>query len=199
VSTGAGAMNAKNATYVILLLSSLLLLQGCIALVAAGGATAVVAANDRRTFGAFIDDQNIEMKVGSAIGADARLKDIHVNVTSVNGVVLLTGETPSTEQRDLTLDAVRTVRSVRRTVNEIRVAPVTNGQSRAHDTWLTSKVKTKLIGVEKLDSSQIKVVTENSSVYLMGLLKREEAELATNAASDVGGVERIVKLFEYVD
>jgi osmotically-inducible protein OsmY len=184
---------------IVLLLSLVVCLQGCVALVAAGGATAIVAANDRRTFGAFVDDQNIELKISSAVDTDARLKDIHLNATSVNGVVLLTGETLTAEQRDLVLNAVRGLRGVRRTVNEIRVAPVSNGSSRTRDAWLTSKVKTKLLGVEKLEASQVKVVTESATVYLMGLLKKEEAELATSAASDVGGIERIVKLFEYLD
>ncbi|HKQ29951.1 MAG TPA: BON domain-containing protein [Burkholderiales bacterium] len=192
-------MTGPHRRNVLLLLSLVACLQGCVALVAAGGATAIMAANDRRTMGAQLDDQNIEMKIGSAIGSDERLKDVHINATSFNGVVLLTGETSSAEQRDLLLAATRNIRGIRRTVNEIRVAPVAPASNRSRDTWLTSKVKTKLLGIEKLDSSQVKIVTENAVVYLMGLLKREEAELATNAATDVGGIERVVKLFEYLD
>lgn len=192
-------MLAQRFTNVVLLLSLITCLQGCVALVAAGGATAIMAASDRRTMGAQLDDQNIEMKIRSAIKSDERLKDTHVNATSINGVVLLTGETPTAEQRDHLLNATRDIRGIRRTVNEIHIAPPSSGSSRSRDSWLTSKVKTKLIGVEKLDSSHVKVVTENAVVYLMGLLKRDEAELATNAASEVDGVVRIVKLFEYLD
>lgn len=185
--------------FAFLLLGSIPFLSGCVGLLAVGGATAIVAANDRRTTGAFFDDQSIELKVSSTINGDLNLKDVHVNTTSVNGVVLLTGETPTTEQRDHILGAIRNIRGIRRTVNEIRVAPPSPLSDRTRDSWLTSKVKTKLIGVEKLDSSHVKVVTESAVVYLMGILKKEEAELATNAAADVGGVERLVKLFEYLD
>ena len=192
-------MTASHLRSALLLLSFVAGLQGCVPLVAVGGATAIIAANDRRTVGAQVDDRNIELKISSAINSDDRLKDTHINITSYNGVVLLTGEAPTAEQRDLILNAARNIRGIRRTVNELRVAPASSGSRRSNDTWLTSKVKTKLIGVEKLDSTHVKVVTENEVVYLMGLLKREEAELATNAAADVGGIQRIVKLFEYLD
>jgi osmotically-inducible protein OsmY len=192
-------MAKKRFTDLVLLLTMAVCLQGCVALVAAGGATAIMAANDRRTVGAQLDDQNIEVKVGSAIKSNENLKNTHINTTSINGIVLLTGEAPTAEQRDQVLNLTRDIRGIRRTVNEIRIAPPSPGSSRSHDSWLTSKVKTRLIGAEKLDSSHVKVVTENAVVYLMGLLKREEAEFATNAAADVSGVERVVKLFEYLD
>jgi osmotically-inducible protein OsmY len=192
-------MMPQRFTSAVLLLSLVACLQGCVALIAAGGGAAIMAANDRRTMGAQLDDQNIEVKIGAAIKADERLKDTHVNATSINGVVLLTGETPTAEQRDQVLNLTRNIRGIRRTVNEIRIAPPSPNPNRSRDSWLTSKVKTKLVGVEKLDSSHVKVVTENAVVYLMGLLKHEEAELATNAATEVGGVERVVKLFEYLD
>jgi osmotically-inducible protein OsmY len=192
-------MATQRIANVFFLLSLVVCLQGCVALVAAGGATAIMAANDRRTMGAQLDDQNIEVKINAAIKADERLKDTHINATSINGVVLLTGEAPTTEQRDQVLNLTRNVRGIRRTVNEIRIAPPSPNSSRSRDSWLTSKVKTKLVGVEKLDSSHVKVVTENAVVYLMGLLKHEEAELATSAVTEVDGVERVAKLFEYLD
>jgi osmotically-inducible protein OsmY len=192
-------MSGRRLALSLFLLASTLPLSGCVGLLAVGGATAIVAANDRRTTGAFLDDQNIEMKIGSAIDTDPGLKDTHINATSVNGVVLLTGEAPTAEQRDHLLGAIRNIRGIRRTVNEIRVAAPSPMSERTRDSWITGKVKTKLLGVEKLESSQVKVVTENAVVYLMGILKKEEAELATNAAADVGGIERLVKLFEYLD
>jgi osmotically-inducible protein OsmY len=181
------------------LLSALVALQGCAALFVAGGAAAVMSATDRRTVGAQLDDENIEVKAAAAIRSDPALKSAHVNVSSFNAIVLLTGEAPTAEQRDKVLAAVRDIAGVRRTVNEIRIAPVTELSSRSHDSWLTTKVRSKLIAVEDLDSAHVKIVTENAVIYLMGLVRQKEAELATNAATEVGGVARVVKLFEYLD
>jgi osmotically-inducible protein OsmY len=185
---------------IILLLIPTFLLQGCAAMVLAGGATAVVAAKDRRTVGAMFDDQAIETKAGNAMRDDPELKgQVHINVTSLNGVVLLTGEAPTSEQRDAVVAAIRRIPGVRRTVNEIREAPVSSVTERANDTWITGKVKSKMATVENVDRAQIKVITENSVVYLMGLLTQDEAERATAAVTEVGGITRVVKLFEYID
>src|SRR3990172_7252646 len=176
-----------------LLLLGTTALHGCAPLVVAGGAAAVIAAQDRRTVGSFIDDETIEWKAVTAINAvEALKKEVHINVTSVNGTALLTGEAQTIELRD-------GVPGVRRTVNEIRIGPPSTLADRSNDSWLTGKIKTRLVGVENLQSAQIKVVTENAVVYLMGLVKKDEAELATEAARQVGGVQRVVKLFEYLD
>lgn len=176
------------------------LLSGCAPLVVAGAGTAAVAAHDRRTLGAFIDDQTIELRAGAAIASDEALKrDSHINVTSVNGIVLLSGEAATSALRDQALAKVREVAGVRRVVNEIRIAPPSTVGARTHDAWLTTKVKTRLIHTEGIDSTRVKVVTENDAVYLLGLVTRREADVATTAASVVGGVARVVKLFEYID
>jgi osmotically-inducible protein OsmY len=187
--------------HAVLVLAAAVSLHGCApAAVVAGGATAVVVAQDRRSVGAQIDDETIEVRGGSAIAGEARLKgQAHINVTSVNGIVLLTGEARDGETRDLVLVQVRTVPSVRRIVNEIRIAEPSSMGSRSNDAWLTTKVKGRLAGVEDLESRQIKVVTENAAVYLLGLVSREEAERASEAARSVGGIERLVRVFEYLD
>lgn len=183
-----------------LLLGAAMLQSGCAPLVVAGAGTAAVVAHDRRTVGAFIDDQAIELRAGSAIKSDEALKrDTHINVTSVNGIVLLSGEAATNALRDQALVKVREVAGVRRVVNEIRIAPSSTLGARTHDTWLTTKVKTRLIHTEGIDSTRVKVVTENDAVYLMGLLTRAEADIVTEAASAVRGVTRVVKLFEYID
>ncbi len=176
------------------------LLQGCAPLLIAGAGTAAVAAHDRRTLGAFVDDETIEIKTKSAIRSDEALRrDTHINVTSMNGIVLLSGEAATPELRDAALAKVREIGGIRQTVNEIRISPPSSLGDRTYDTWLTTKVKTKLIHTEDVDSTQVKVVTENGAVYLMGLAKKQEAELATEAARTVSGVTRVVKLFEYLD
>jgi osmotically-inducible protein OsmY len=186
---------------ILLLLAFTLSTGGCAALTV-GAATAVTVSTvqDNRTIGAQIDDEVIETKANSAINSDADLKrDAHINVTSVNGIVLLTGEVPEAELRDRVLAKVRTVDGIRRTVNEIQIGTPTSLTARTRDTWLTTKVKSRLIGTADVKSNTIKVVTEQEAVYLMGLVPRSEAETATEAARQVGGVARVVKLFEYLD
>ena len=176
-------------------------LHGCApAAVLAGGATAVVVAQDRRSVGAQIDDETSEVRAGAAISGEPRLKgQVHVSVTSFNGIVLLTGQARDSGARDLVLAQLRTVPNVRRVINEVRIAEPSSLGKRGSDTWLTTKVKGKLAAAEGVASSQIKVVTENAAVYLMGLVNRDEAERAAEAARTVGGVERVVRVFEYLD
>jgi osmotically-inducible protein OsmY len=174
---------------------------GCAPIVViGGGATAAMMAHDRRTAAAIVDDEMIELKSGSAVNADRELKErAHINATSFNGVLLLTGEAPTPEMRERVLARVRTVEKVKRVVDEIRVAEPSAFRDRSDDTWITGKVRTKLAGVQSLDSKHVKVVTENDVVYLLGLVYRREGELATEAARGVAGVTRVVQLFEYVD
>jgi osmotically-inducible protein OsmY len=176
------------------------LVQACAPLVVAGAGTAAVAAHDRRTVGAFVDDGAIELKLTTAFDSDNELREhIHVNVTSMNGIVLLSGEATTAALRDRVLAKARDVAGIRRIVNEVRIAEPSSIGSRTHDTWLTTKVKTKLIETENLDSTRVKVVTENDAVFLLGIVTHKEADLATHAASTVDGVTRVVKLFEYLD
>jgi len=189
-----------DALVIVTLVGVVTLAQACAPLIVAGAGTAAVAAHDRRTVGAFVDDNAIELKIGTAFRDDDDLRqNIHINVTSMNGIVLLSGEATTAELRDRALSKARAVAGVRRIVNEIRVAPPSSIGNRTQDTWLTTKVKSKLIGTENLDSTRVKVVTENEAVFLLGIVSRKEAELATGAASSVSGVTRVVKLFEYLD
>nr|CAI78685.1 predicted periplasmic or secreted lipoprotein [uncultured Gammaproteobacteria bacterium] len=181
-------------------LCAALLLSACAAPVlvagAAGGAT---VASDQRSNQALLDDQLIEAKAKDAIYDDpTRAKRIHVNVTSYNYVVLLTGEALSAETRDKVVDIVRHLDKVRRVHNEIRVADLTDFASRTRDTWITSKVKSQMIATRDFPSSRIKVVTENGSVYLMGLVTKELGNQAAAITSKVDGVQRVIKLFEYI-
>ncbi|MEK7796466.1 MAG: BON domain-containing protein [Pseudomonadota bacterium] len=183
----------------LLALSGVNLLGGCAPVIVGGAATGSAVIADERTTGSFLDDESIEVKSTLAIMDDKSLQDVHINVTSINGVVLLTGEAPTEAQRNKILDHIRVVPRVRRTVNEIRISPATAYSSRMSDTLITTKVKSKMLGDEKLDSLRIKVITEYGVVYLMGLAKKEEAERAAELTRQVGGVQKVVKLFEYLD
>lgn len=157
-------------------------------------------AHDRRTFGTVIDDTGIELAITRLLRTENEFQTgAHINATSLNGLVLLTGELRDSTQRDRLLEKVREISGVRRTVNEIRFTAPSTLSQRTHDAWLTSKVKTALARDARVDSSRIKVITEAKTVYLLGLLKRSEGQDATAAAQTVGGINRIVQLYEYVD
>lgn len=179
------------------------LLGGCAAVVVTGAATGANAAHDRRTVGAFIDDEGIELKALLAITEDKEVyKQVHVNVISVNGVVLLVGQAPTEELRMKIEDLTRDIEKVRVVHNEIAIAAPNSYMTRSSDTLITAKVKGSLFGIkgqEGFDPTRVKVVTENGIVYLMGILYRLEADAVATRASRVSGVQKVVKLFEYLD
>ncbi|WP_341502907.1 division/outer membrane stress-associated lipid-binding lipoprotein [Gallaecimonas sp. GXIMD4217] len=180
------------------LLATCLLLEGCAAAVVAGAAGTAVVANDRRTVGAQLDDESIELKISGLIAGDPTLrKQTHITAVSMDGEVLLVGQAPGEQLRSQILNGVRTIPGVRKIHNQIRLMTPTRMGTRTHDTWLTSVIKGKLLAAGDLDSSAVKVVTENSEVFLMGLVNRQEAELATEIARNVSGVTKVVKVFQY--
>ena len=152
-----------------------------------------------RTTGALLDDIGIEHVVMREIRADERLKTSHVVVVSMNGVVLLVGQLPTQALKSAAQRAAERVRKVRRLHNEIEVAPPTNMGVRTNDKWMKSKVKSALLGSDEVDGSRVKVVVENSIVYLMGGMTRQGADAAAETARSIFGVQRVVKVFEYVD
>ncbi|MDX1527429.1 MAG: BON domain-containing protein [Gammaproteobacteria bacterium] len=176
------------------------LLGGCVAAVGAGAVTGAAVAHDRRTAGTFVDDNLIEMKAVGALQSDEELWNYsHLNVTSYNNIVLLTGESPSEALRQRAAQTVANLQKVRKVHNEVVVAAPSSLVSRSGDTVITGKVKTALINNKEVDATRIKVVTENGVVYLMGLVTQTEADTATEVTRRVGGVQRVVRIFEYID
>ena len=173
------------------------LLYGCAAAVIGGAGTAVLVGEDRRTVGTVAEDEGIELKASSRIRE--RFKDPHVSVTSYNRMVLLTGEAPDAATRNGVEKIARAVENVRAVHNEIAVSGNTALSARANDSYLTSKVKARFIDQQKFNVLHVKVVTEANVVYLLGLVKRKEADDATEIARTTGGVQKVVKLFEYLD
>ena len=194
-------MKPIQALLVVFLTSSLL--YGCAAAVVGGTATGATAVHDRRTVGTFIDDEGIELKARMAIFDDKELNSqIHINIISINGVVLLVGQAPTEAARQKAAEIVSTVPKVRLIHNEMTVAAPNSYLTRSSDSLITAKVKSKLFtikGHDNFDPTRVKVVTENGIVYLMGILTHSEADTVTDAARQVGGVQKIVKLFEYID
>ncbi len=204
ISIKSGNKVMKPLFFAAAMVTALLLgLSGCAPLVVGGAATGAAVAHDRRTTGTFIEDQSIELKAASALRNDPSINDqAHINITSFNLSVLLTGETPSEAMRARAETVVANVDRVRRVFNELQVAAPSSMMARSSDTVITAKVKTSLFGADGLsgmDATRIKVVTESGTVYLMGLVSRMEADAATERTRQVGGVQRVVKLFEYLD
>lgn len=187
----------KHAT---LLLLTLLMpaLQGCFPVVAGGVGAGVVMATDRRTSGIYIEDQSIEIKAQKRI-ADKLKEEAHINVTSYNLSALLTGEAQNEALRAEAENIVKTVPNVRQVFNEIAIAPGSTYTQRSNDSFITTKVKARMVEANKFNANHVKVVTEASTVYLLGLVTRKEAEDATEIARTTSGVTKVVKLFEYLD
>ena len=183
----------------VILLGPLLLMQGCAPVAVTGATTAVsTVVADRRTTGTFIEDEAIENKSRLALWDQKELnKRVHVNFTSYNTSVLVSGEAPTEEDRQAVIDLVKNVEKVTRVFDEITIAAPSSLLSRSADAVVTAKIKTKLIAEKDLSTLHVKVVTENGVTFLMGLVTREEGDIATEIARRTGGVQKVVKLFEY--
>jgi len=160
-------------------------------------ATGAVVAADRRQSEVLLGDQRIEFAASSRIG-EAIKDQGHVNITAYNNVVLLTGEVPTAEMKAQTEKIASEVPNVKSVVNEIQIAGVSSLGSRTNDSYLTSKVKGNFVGSNKFLPNHVKVVTEAGVVYLMGLVTREEADAAAEAARSTSGVQKVVRVFEYI-
>ncbi|CAI3787223.1 hypothetical protein AHFPHNDE_00880 [Pseudomonas sp. MM227] len=182
-------------------LSLALSVTGCSSVLTATRDNPIDDDRGTRTLGSKIDDSLIETKVSVNI-AKANIdldKNSHVVVTSYNGVVLLAGQTPRADLKALAEQAASEVQRVKKVHNEIQVLAPSSLLARNNDAWLTTKIKTQMLADSAIPGSRIKVVTENGIVYLLGLLTQAEATRATNLVQGVSGVQKIVKLFEYID
>ncbi len=179
------------------LLAALASLTACAPVVLIGaGASGALVVEDRRTPGIQLEDQTIELKAGHRIGD--KHHDVHINSTSYNGILLLTGEAPTAAVKADIEKIAYGVGNVRGVVNEIQVAGVSSIGTRANDAYITSKVKGTFLAAQKFYPNHVKVVTESNVVYLMGLVLRKEADDATEIARNVGGVQKVIRVFEYV-
>ena len=190
------------------------MLYGC-APVVIGGAVAgtAVVATSRRSPGSLVDDETIEVKARLALLENKELNSqVHVDITSYDGIVLLTGEAPTAQLRTEVENLVKKIPEVENIDKRIATAPPIHNEmsiaapssfmTRASDSLVTAKVKIELLritDIEGFNGTRVKVVTNNGTVYLMGLLTHKEADAVTEKARQVGGVQRVVKLFEYLD
>ena len=182
-----------------LTLAFTLLIGGCATVIDATHDGPITETPTSRTTGTLIDDEIIETKALVNLGkASDELSKAHLVVVSYNGVVLLAGQVSSDAGRQLAEKTVRDVRNVRTVHNELTMAGPTSPLVRSSDTWLTTKIKTQMLTEPQLGANRIKVVTENGVVYLLGLVTEAEADRAVALVRESSGVQKVVKMFEYV-
>lgn len=172
-------------------------LQGCVEMAIGTAVVGTLAATDRRTFGAQTEDKTIvlkgESRVANLVGGAG-----HVNVTSFNRKVLLTGEVRDEAMKAAVEREVSAIENVQSVINELEVMGVSSFTSRSNDSLITGKVKASFVDAKDLYANAIKVVTERGVVYLMGRVTQREGNLAADVASNVSGVHKVVKVFEYI-
>lgn len=184
----------------LLTLSLSTLLSGCGNLLASMEANAIEDDPGERTMGQWIEDDNIETKaIVNIHAADSAFDETHFIVVSFNGYVLIAGQVSSEELKNTATEVVRKIRGVRRIYNELEIASPSSAMTRTSDAWITTKVKSWLLGSADIQGTRVKVVTENGVVYLMGLATTEEADRISEKAANIGGVQRVVRLFEIID
>lgn len=174
-------------------------LSACVPLVV-GGAAAVgmgMVATDRRSSGAQLDDQGIELRAAARVREIAN-DNMYVSVTSYNRQVLLTGAVGSEADRRRVEDVVQRVDNVRSVVNELTVGPSSTFQERSNDVFVSGKIKASLLDAKDIFANSFKVVTERGVVYLMGIATRRETDRATEIARGVSGVQKVVRVVEIV-
>lgn len=178
-----------------------MLLQACIpAALLAGAAITGVVVYDSRNMPTIATDKNISTKAYALLEGNKELKNTsHVGAASFNRVVLLVGQTPNQDLKTTAENLVRSIEGVKRVYNEIVIAAPIDANTRSHDAWLTTEVKAKLLEQQGLTTTQLKVITEDSIVYLMGIVTHKQGQSAAETASKVNGVKKIVKVFEYKD
>jgi len=175
---------------------ALVVLQGCAVAVVGATAVGVKSATDRRSIGTQLDDQTVEVRVRSALNDQARLAQARIKAVGYNDAILLVGQVPNNELKTLANRTARDVNGVKQVHNELRIGNPIGFTTQTQDTWLTSKVKTKLLSDEAVDGSQIKVVTENSEVFLMGIVSTAESQAAIEITRNTAGVKHVITAFD---
>ncbi|NBH75710.1 MULTISPECIES: division/outer membrane stress-associated lipid-binding lipoprotein [Rodentibacter] len=182
------------------ILSASILLQGCVAAVLGGAAAGTKVATDPRTMGTQVDDETLEFKVENALDKDEQIKsEARVNAVSYSARVLLIGQVPSENTKETATGLAKGVDGVVDVYNELRVNPkITIGQI-SKDSWITTQVKSKMLVDDRVKSTDVKVITENGEVFLLGNVTQAQADAAAEIASKISGVQKVVKVFKYLN
>jgi osmotically-inducible protein OsmY len=185
----------QTVVYGAVLLASLASLSACAPLIVGGAVMTGVMATDRRTTGTQVEDESIEFKVANAVRQDLGDR-VHLNVTSFNRQVLLSGEVRTAADKERAEKLAQSQENVNSVVNDLAVMPVSTLTQRSKDTVITGRVKAAFVDAKDLQVNAVKVVTERGIVYLMGRVTSREAKRATDIARSIGGVTKVVRVFE---
>ena len=177
----------------------LIALPGCVPIVAVGLGAGVLMGSDRRTTGSYLEDTRIESRAAKLIHEHYNKDTVHVNVTSYNRQALITGEVPTEEDKAGIEKLIRSEPNVAGISNELVAGPPSTYTLRSNDSLITSNVKLRFISNKIFQPDHVKVVTENGTVFLMGLVYHREADAAIDLARNSKGVSRVVTLFEFLD
>ncbi|MDY4594164.1 division/outer membrane stress-associated lipid-binding lipoprotein [[Pasteurella] aerogenes] len=197
-------MNLTQLKKLSMIIGGAILLQGCVTATVAGitsiGAVAAKVATDPRTIGTQVDDETLEEKVLSAIRSDEQIKaEARINVVSYSGRVLLIGQVPDENLKEIATSLAKGVEGVNVVYNEIRIAqPITVGQI-SKDSWITTQIKSKMLVDSAVKTTDVKVITEDGEVFLMGNLTQNQGNSAAEIARNVAGVKKVVKVFNYLN
>jgi len=187
----------KTLAWTALAIGTLTAAQGCIPVIVGGTGAAVAMATDRRSSGTYVEDEGIEWKASNRI--NERLGDkVHVNATSFNRKLLLTGEAFNEASREEAGRIAAAVENVKEVVNDLRIAPTSTLSARGNDSYISSKVKARFVDQKDFRIQQVKVTTEAGTVFLMGLVTEKEGNAATEVARTTNGVQKVVRVFEYI-
>ena len=191
----------KKSILTLLLGVGILSLQGCItAAVITTAAVAGKVATDPRSTGTQVDDEILEEKVAKNLNNDAQLKtEARINVIVYNSKVLLIGQVPSYTAAETARNIAAGVEGVKEVINEIRTNEVISASQVTVDSWITSTIKSKLLLNGEVKSTEVKVITENGEVFLLGNVTQSQGDSAAEIASKVTGVQKVVKVFKYLN
>lgn len=192
-------MNMQKIKTFSLLLGSVFFLQGCVAAAIVGGAAAAKVATDPRTVGTQVDDETLELRVSNAVYSDPQIKqDGRIEVVSYSGRILLVGQLPNDNLKDIATNLAKGAEGVTEVYNEIRMGQPISLMQRSKDSWITTKVKSELLLNSKVKTTRVKVITEDGEVFLMGNLTQEQSDAASEVSRNISGVKKVVRVFNYI-
>lgn len=185
---------------IALILGTAALLQGCAAALVGGAAAGTKVATDPRTMGTQVDDETLEVKVENALDKDAQIKsEGRVNAVSYSGRILLIGQVPDENVKDTATSLTKGVEGVNDVYNELRIAPKITFAQITKDSWITTQIKSKLFVGDNVKATDVKVITENGEVFLLGNVTQSQGNSAAEIASNIAGVQKVIKVFKYLN
>jgi osmotically-inducible protein OsmY len=195
----------KKILTLLITLCSSVLLQGCVPLlifggVAVGGVVTGVVIYDHRDTKTMMDDHEISYQAESKLNANDEIKNkTHISVSVFNRVVLLVGQSPTPQLKQIAENLVKPIPKIKLFHSEITVENPISSTRRAQDSWITTKIKSTLLAQKGLSTTQVKIITENGVVYIMGLGNRQQIDVITEKVRQTDGVKKVVKLVEYIN